>query len=446
VRDLVRAHERRLRSAFQRALLVALVPQAVLQACSDDTVTGSLGVDAGDATAQDAAGSDRTSPGAEAGMFDAGEAARTDGSGPNLDASADVTVDAEDADAPGDAPSMDVAAIDVEDIDVEDEGDGGPLPWCADASAGAPWWPDAGGNCKYYVDLSCAGYVPVGGCLLGAADCLKLCTLNTPLFECEYAQPACTIAGRFVAEAGQPLQVQCDVCPGAGRCPERLRRLARGPRTGNAVGEYFARAAYLEEASVHAFDQLERELRAHRAPESLGRAARRSARDEVRHAGAMRRLAALHGGTPRSPRVGRTRIRSLERVARENVIEGCLRETYGALIATWQAAHATDPVVRRCFARIAVDETRHAALAWAVAEWAQDRLGASARARLARARRRAARRLRGEVAGEPPREMAALLGLPSGRQARVLLACVEHGLPCSVGWSDLAVLTPRTSP
>jgi hypothetical protein len=142
----------------------------------------------------------------------------------------------------------------------------------------------------------------------------------------------------------------------------------------------------------------------------------------------MRGLAALHGGNPKSPRVARSKMRSLERVARENVIEGCVRETYGALLATWQAANATDPGLRRCFSRIAADETRHAALAWAVAEWAHERLGASARSGLARARRQAVRRLRREIAGEPPRELAALIGLPSVREARVLLACVESHL------------------
>lgn len=416
MKDPVRAHQRRLHRAFRRALLLALAPSAALQACSDDTIVGSVGVDAGDATtANDAPGADQTSPEAEAGMLDAGEASRMDSSGANPDASTEATTDGEIGDA------ADASAGD------DDAETGTALPWCADASAGTPWWPDASGNCKYFVDLSCPQYVPLG-CLLDGTDCLKVCTLNNPLFDCEYAQPACTVSGRFIAEAGQPVSVQCDLCPGAGRRPEGLGRLRKRSATGSAVGEYLARAAYLEEASVHAFDRLERELRAHRAPESLERTANRSAKDEVRHADAMRRLAALHGGRPESPPVGRSTIRSLERVARENVVEGCVRETYGALLATWQAVHATDAGIRRCFSRIATDETRHAALAWAVAEWAHERLGPSAHARLARARRRAVRHLRGEIDRAPPRGVAAPLGLPSARQARVLLACLEGHL------------------
>jgi hypothetical protein len=341
-------------------MLLALAPSAALQACSDDTIVGAVGVDAGDATtANDAPGPDQTSPEAEAGMADSGEASRMDASGSNPDASTDATTDGDIADAADESTATDAPTGD------DDAETGTAPPWCADASAGAPWWPDASGNCKYFVDLSCPQYVPVGGCLLNATDCLKVCTLNTPLFDCEYAQPACTVSGRFVAEAGQPVPVQCDLCAGAGRRPEGLRRPRKRSATCATVGEYLARAAYLEQASVHAFDRLERELRAHRAPESLGETARRSAKDEVRHADAMRRLATFHGGKPESPRVGRSGIRSLERVARENVVEGCVRETYGALLATWQAAHATDAAIRRCFSRIAADETRHAALAWA---------------------------------------------------------------------------------
>ena len=418
MRDPVRAYQRRLHRVFRRALLLALAPSAALQACSDDTIVGSLGVDAGDATtASDAQGQDQTSVEPEAGMPDAGEASRMDGPGSNPDATTDV----ETGDATGDQTSTDAPS--------EDDAEAGTdLPWCADASAGTPWWPDAGGNCKYFVDLSCPRYVPLGGCLLSATDCLTVCTLNTPLFDCEYAQPACTVSGRFVAEAGQPVAVQCDLCAGAGRRPEGLPRLRKRAAARATVGEYLARAAYLEEASVHAFDQLERELRAHRAPASLGRTARRSAKDEIRHADAMRRLAALHGGRPESPRAGRSSVRSLERIARENVVEGCVRETYGALLATWQATHATDAGIRRCFSRIAADETRHAALAWAVAGWAHERLCPDARARVACARRRAVRRLRDELDRAPPRELAARLGLPSARQARVLLACLESHL------------------
>src|SRR5262249_47652677 len=45
-------------------------------------------------------------------------------------------------------------------------------------------------------------------------------------------------------------------------------------------------------------------------------------------------------------------------------------ETEGALVAEAQLEGATDAAVRRALARIAADEARHAALAWAFVAWA----------------------------------------------------------------------------
>ena len=53
----------------------------------------------------------------------------------------------------------------------------------------------------------------------------------------------------------------------------------------------------------------------------------------------------------------------------ENAREGCVRETFGALIAMHQAERAGDPIIRRAMRRIAEEETRHAELAWEVASW-----------------------------------------------------------------------------
>ncbi len=61
--------------------------------------------------------------------------------------------------------------------------------------------------------------------------------------------------------------------------------------------------------------------------------------------------------------------------------EGCIRETYGALLATWQAATAVDEQVRCAMAVVAVDETANALLAWDVRRWTDTRLGDGARAR-----------------------------------------------------------------
>ena len=53
-------------------------------------------------------------------------------------------------------------------------------------------------------------------------------------------------------------------------------------------------------------------------------------------------------------------MRELEAIAIENAVEGCVRESFGALLATWQAKTAGDARVRAAMKRIARDETRHA--------------------------------------------------------------------------------------
>jgi hypothetical protein len=115
-----------------------------------------------------------------------------------------------------------------------------------------------------------------------------------------------------------------------------------------------------------------------------------------------------------------TRRPSLARLARENAAEGCVRETYGALLATWQAAHAADPEIRAAMGGIAEDETRHAELSWAIHAWATDRLPARERARVERARREAEEALLREVAEAPSAEVARDAGIPTGPVAAAL--------------------------
>jgi hypothetical protein len=120
-------------------------------------------------------------------------------------------------------------------------------------------------------------------------------------------------------------------------------------------------------------------------------------------------------------RGGRARpSRSLEAFAIENAVEGCVRECYGALVATRQAAHARDPGLAQASARIARDETRHAALAWRVARWVTPQLDPAARGRVARAARGAVAMLRCEAAALPV-DLANELGLPTGDEARALV-------------------------
>ena len=170
-----------------------------------------------------------------------------------------------------------------------------------------------------------------------------------------------------------------------GRRPEGYSPSAQG----TSLGAYFAMTAELEAASVPAFQRLARELRAHGAPRELVSRAEKSARDEVRHARMMQRLAERFGGAPKLPRIGKLPVRSLAAIAEENAREGCVRETFGALVASVQALRSSDEGIRAAMEAIAVDETEHAALAWDVAAWLDTKLDSAGRDAARRAKRAA---------------------------------------------------------
>jgi hypothetical protein len=93
-----------------------------------------------------------------------------------------------------------------------------------------------------------------------------------------------------------------------------------------------------------------------------------AARDEVRHAKMMRWFAEAHSVTV--PAVTQSPCEEdLLAAAIHNAVEGCVSETWAALIAHVQASHARHPAVRAVYASIAFDETRHAQLAWDLHRW-----------------------------------------------------------------------------
>ena len=216
-----------------------------------------------------------------------------------------------------------------------------------------------------------------------------------------------------------------------GRRPDGL--VATRSRFDLDLGSFFAEVAHLEAASVTAFARLARELSAHGAPARLVRLASRAAKDEIRHARTMTRLARRFGGEPRAPRIAKARRRSLEAIARENAVEGCVRETFGALLATWQARAAADPGVRAAMRGIARDETAHAELSWSLAHWIEPRLSRAARARVEAARRAAIRELEQEVSRGVAVAIHRAAGMPTPADARTLFDGVRAEL-----WLDTA--------
>jgi hypothetical protein len=186
----------------------------------------------------------------------------------------------------------------------------------------------------------------------------------------------------------------------------------------NGIGSYLARVAYLEAASVPAFERLGRELEGLGAPRELSRLCRRAAEDERRHASVMDRLAAAHGVRPRRVELDAVPPRDAVTIAIENAVEGCVRETFGAAVGLHQAWGARDLTLRQAMGSIAQDEIRHAALSWKIAAWIEPTLSARNAERVAQARARAVASLAREVAFELPWDVCATLGLPNGAARR----------------------------
>jgi hypothetical protein len=215
-------------------------------------------------------------------------------------------------------------------------------------------------------------------------------------------------------------------CAVAGRRPAGLRldNTTRGGR--DAVGEHFASMATLEAASVVSFRRLQRQLASFGAPRELLERIRKAARDEVRHARATGALAKKYGVTPAAPELGTCdESPSLFAIALENAREGCVRETYGALVAHLQMNRADDADVRACMAAIADEETEHAALSWDIAAWIESQLDDAQRAHLAAERRDAFATLARDLAAPVDPRVARVSGVPVAADALRMLEGLE---------------------
>ncbi len=248
----------------------------------------------------------------------------------------------------------------------------------------------------------------IARCQASSSDCTPLC--KQVLWQ-PTSQPPIKSCALIMGDGGLAVRIVYNYGCAGGRCPEGLAPPAFGG-AGDALGAWLAANAHLEAASIDAFEILAAELGAHRAPPALIQAARAATADERRHADAIGRLAVSRGTVPPAVHVKRGPVRDIEAVARENAVEGCVRETYAALLACRQALAATDPAIRSAMAGIARDETRHAALAWAVDGWSQALLAPAARRRVREARHEAIERLVDARLATLPRDGRALAGLP----------------------------------
>jgi hypothetical protein len=234
-----------------------------------------------------------------------------------------------------------------------------------------------------------------------------------------FSQQACvgctaTSCSAYPFDAGVA-EVICGTRCTGGRRPAGFDTIALSAR--DAVGEWLARTAALEAASVPAFRILAHELRAHAAPEVLIACALRSAQQETRHAATMARLARRYGAVAAPVAIAPREVRDLATIAVENAVEGGVREAYGAAVAVDQARSAGDAEVRAAFAAIAPEELGHARLAAAIDAWVHGQLTPAARRRVDEARALARAELAAAVEREPAPELRATLGLPEATRA-----------------------------
>lgn len=200
---------------------------------------------------------------------------------------------------------------------------------------------------------------------------------------------------------------------------------AKAPRSRvRTAGDYLARAAHLEAASVAAFERIAVELATLGAPAELIARAHRAAIEETAHARVLGELARGHGAEPIPFAPHPYALRDAFELAIDNAVEGLVNETYGALVLHVQALTAEDAVTRAAFASIAEDEASHAELSADMADWLDARLSHAER----NAVRASAMKARAQIDTRPAiddEDELRRLGLPDTAMSRALYAHLD---------------------
>ena len=139
------------------------------------------------------------------------------------------------------------------------------------------------------------------------------------------------------------------------------------------IGLYWLQQAEAEHASVASFARYTLQLMSLGAPSELLRASQAASIDEIKHAKMCYSFASIFLDTdivPESLNVdGSLDNLDLKSIIKSVIREGCIEETLAAIEAHYRAHHATDLEVKQVLEEIAVDETRHAQLAWDTINW-----------------------------------------------------------------------------
>lgn len=216
----------------------------------------------------------------------------------------------------------------------------------------------------------------------------------------------------------------CSTFCGVGRLASGVAAICDG----EGLGLVLADMAAHEAAAVIAFEQLARELDAHGLDRSFGRGALRAAEEERRHARAVGALATRHQGRFALIRANEVPLRSVEELAFDNAVEGCVRETFGSLVGGYQAIHATNPAIRSVMANVSADEVGHGAWSWELARQLEQRLPVVKRRQAREASEEALRRMSMGMLEAVPREQHAALGLPDEERLETIATALRDQL------------------
>jgi hypothetical protein len=267
-------------------------------------------------------------------------------------------------------------------------------------------------SCQSEIVFSCG--IPGGPLTAGDPRCQTLCAGVGPVAG--LCQPGST-----------PNTVMCISC-GVGRFTEGMGLASDGGRP-DTFAAWLAEGAAVEAIAAVAFDRLADELSLAGAPDVLVARARGCADEERGHAKVMERLARAEGVEVTPSTVSPHAPRALVDIALENAVEGCVRETLGAVIMGWQARHAQDPAVRDALSAIAREESSHAAWSWELDAWARTALAPQEVAAMDRARDRAIAALSDELGrSDPSVDLSVKGGMPSAAVVRAMISELSHTL------------------
>jgi len=131
-------------------------------------------------------------------------------------------------------------------------------------------------------------------------------------------------------------------------------------------------------------------------------------------------LAARYGHQADNFQVEPVSFGDLESIAMDNMQEGCIGETWGALVGLYQAKKATDPVIAETMRCIALEEVEHASLSWAIHDWIVPQLDDQAIERVNKLKKKALVKLIKKTSVPVDQNHVLLAGLPEVAVARQL--------------------------